>query len=91
MLLNESSGMAAGTIQEFDSKKKQVALYEENILPALRKNYQVTQLGYQQNTEQLPALFEAWDSLNKAALEHLEQLQQLMDLQVELERIFEIK
>jgi len=91
MLLNESSGMAAGTIGEYNSKKRQVALYEENILPAVRKNYQVTQSGYQQNTEQLPALFEAWDTLNKASLEHLELVQQLMDLRVELERIFEIR
>ncbi len=91
MLLNESSGMAAGTSEELDSKKRQVALFEENILPAVRKNYQVIQSGYQQNTEQLTALFEAWDSLNKASLEYLEILQQLTDLRVELERIFEIR
>lgn len=91
MILNEASGMAAGMISEIAAKKKQVKLFEENIIPALRKNYQVMQLGYQQNTEQLFTLFDAWDTLNKTQLEYLNQLQQLLNMQVELERIFEIK
>ncbi len=66
-------------------------LYEENIIPALRKNYQVMQLGYQQNTEQLFTLFDAWDTLNKTQVEYLNQLQQLLTMQVELERILEVK
>jgi outer membrane protein, heavy metal efflux system len=91
MIVNEASGMAAGMINEIAAKKKQVTLFEENILPALRKNYQVMQLGYQQNTEQLFTLFDAWDNLNKAQLEYLNQLQQLLNMRAELERILEIK
>ena len=91
MLLNESSGMAAGLNSEIKVKKKQVALFEENIIPALQKNYQVMQLGYQQNTEQLFALFDAWNTLNKTQTEYLMQLQQLLNMQVELERILEVK
>ena len=91
MILNEASGMAAGMISEIASKKKQVKLFEENIIPALRKNYQVMQLGYQQNTEQLFTLFDAWDALNKTQIEYLNQLQQLLTMQVELERILEMK
>ena len=49
------------------------------------------QLGYQQNTEQLFTLFDAWDALNKTQVEYLNQLQQLLNIQVELERILEIK
>jgi outer membrane protein TolC len=90
MLLNEATGMASGMISELEAKKKQVKLFEENIIPALRRNYQVMQLGYQQNTEQLFTLFDAWDALNKTQIEYLNQLQQLLNLQVELERILEM-
>lgn len=91
MILNEASGMAAGMLSEVEAKKKQVKLFEENIIPALQKNYQVMHLGYQQNTEQLFTLFDAWEALNKTQLEYLNQLQQLLNMQVELERILEIK
>jgi outer membrane protein TolC len=91
MLLNEATGMASGMSADIEAKKRQVKLFEENIIPALRKNYQVMQLGYQQNTEQLFTLFDAWDSLNKTQVEFLNQLQQLLTMQVELERILEVK
>lgn len=91
MLLNEASGMASGMAADIEAKKKQVKLFEENIIPALGKNYQVMQLGYQQNTEQLFTLFDAWDTLNKTQLEYLNLLQQLLTMQVELERILEVK
>jgi len=90
ILLNEATGMATGISADVEAKKKQVRLFEENIIPALRKNYQVMQLGYQQNTEQLFTLFDAWDSLNKTQFEYLNQLQQLLTMQVELERILEM-
>ena len=91
ILLNSAYGMATAMDANIRSKKKQIRLFEENILPALRKNYQVMQLGYQQNTEQLFTLFDAWETLNKTQIEYLNQLQQLLIMQVELERIVEIK
>lgn len=91
LLLSESSGLVSGMTLDIDSKKKQVKLFEENILPAMRKNYNITQLGYQQNTEQLLTLLDAWDGLYKTQTEYLNQLQQLLYMQVELERILEIK
>jgi outer membrane protein TolC len=91
LLLNETSGLVSGMTSDIISKKKQVKLFEDNILPAMRKNYEVTQLGYQQNTEQLLTLLDAWDGLYKTQTEYLNQLQQLLNMQVELERILEIK
>ncbi len=91
MLLNEASGMTIGIGKEIEAKKKQVKLFEENIIPALQKNYHVMQLGYQQNTEQLFTLFDAWETLNKTQLEYLDQLQQLLLMYVEMERVLEIK
>ena len=91
ILLNEATGMATGMSADIEAKKRQVKLFEENIIPALSKNYQVMQLGYQQNTEQLFTLFDAWNTLNKTQIEYLNQLQQLMTMQVELERILEVE
>ncbi|MEO5561932.1 MAG: TolC family protein [Chitinophagaceae bacterium] len=90
MVINELSGMASNMRTEFSTKKRQLKLYEENIIPALRNNYRTMQLGYEQNTEELFELFDAWESLNMVQLEYLDQLQQLLTIQVELERILQI-
>jgi outer membrane protein TolC len=91
LILNEATGMASAISADVEAKERQVKLFEETIIPALQKNYQVMQLGYQQNTEQLFTLLDAWDALNKTQIEYLNQLQLLLTMQVELERILEIK
>jgi outer membrane protein TolC len=90
-IINEASGMAQGMKIEIEAKKKQIRLFEDNIIPALRRNFQTMQLGYEQNTEELFTLYDAWETLNMTQLEFLDQLQQLLLMQVELERILEIK
>lgn len=91
MIVNEATGMAYGMQNDIELKKKQIKLFDENIIPALRKNYQTMQLAYEQNTEELFTLFDAWETLNMTQLEYLQQLQDLLMMQVELERILEIK
>lgn len=91
MVINELSGMAANMQTESNTKRSQLKLYEENIIPALQNNYRTMQLGYEQNTEELFELYDAWETLNMAQLEYLDQLQQLLAIQVEFERILEIK
>lgn len=91
MILNESTGMAYGIRTDILNKKKQIKLFEEKILPALRRNYQTYQLSYEQNTEELFELFDAWETLNMTQLDYLKQLQELLTMQVELERILQIK
>ena len=90
MIINELSGMASNMRTEFITKRRQLKLYEENIIPALQNNYKIMQLAYSQNTEELFELFDAWESLNMTQLEYLDQLQQLLVLQTELERILQI-
>jgi len=90
-LINDASGMAAGIQNEIQSRQKQIKLYEDNIIPALRRNFQTMQLGYEQNTEELFTLYDAWETLNMTQLEYLDQLQQVLLMQVEIERIMEIK
>lgn len=91
MLINEATGMAYQMQTDIELKKKQIKLFDESIIPALRKNYQTMQLAYEQNTEELFTLFDAWESLNMTQLEYLQQLQDLLVMQTELERTLEIK
>jgi outer membrane protein TolC len=91
MIINQASGDADGLLSSINSKKKQLQLFEGNIIPALRRNYQTMQLAYEQNTGELFELFDAWQTLNMTQLDYLDQLQELLNLQVEMDKILEIK
>lgn len=91
MIINQASGEANGLLSSINSKKKQLQLFEGNIIPALRRNYQTMQLAYEQNTGELFELFDAWQTLNMTQLDYLDQLQELLNLQVEMDKILEIK
>jgi outer membrane protein TolC len=90
-IANEYSGKAYQMQQDILAKKKQVNLFENNILAALRKNYQINLLAYQQNTEELFELYDAWEALNNTQLEYINQVQQLLNMQVDLDKLLEIK
>ena len=90
-IVNEVSGMVFQLKNNIELKKNQLKLFEENIIPALKKNYQTMQLGYGQNTENLFTLFDAWQTLNMTQLEYLDLLQELLLMQVEFEKTLEIK
>lgn len=91
MIINQASGEAEGLLSSIDSKKKQLQLFDENIIPALKKNYQVMQLAYEQNTGELFELFDASQTLYKTQLDYLDQLQELLNLQVQLDKVLEQK
>ncbi len=91
MMVNEYSGMAYGMRNEFELKKKQLKLYENNIIPALRNNYKTMQLGYEQNTEELFMLYDAWETLYMAQLEYTDILNQALKMQVAIDRLMEKK
>jgi outer membrane protein TolC len=91
MMLNEYSGMAYGMRNELELKRKQLKLYDENIIPALKNNYKTMQLGYEQNTEELFMLYDAWETLYMTQLEYIELLNQALKLQVTIERLIERK
>ena len=89
MMANEYSGMAYGMLNELNLKKSQLMLYEENIIPALKNNYKTMQLAYEQNTEELFMLYDAWETLNMTQLEYIGLLDQALSLQVEIDRLME--
>ena len=90
-IINEASGMAEGAKNEIISRQKQIKLFEDNIIPALRRNFQTMQIAYENNTEELFELYDAWETLYMTRLQYLDQLQQLLTMQVELDRILEIR
>jgi outer membrane protein TolC len=89
--LNEAAGMAYRMQSEMTYQRRQLEVLEKNIIPALRRNLQTTQLAYEQNTEELFMLFDAWETLNMTQLDALDKLQQLLLLQTQLEEILEIQ
>lgn len=91
MMVNEYSGMAYGMRNELELKKKQLKLYDDNIIPALRNNYKTMQLGYEQNTEELFMLYDAWETLYMTQLEYTELLNQALKMQVAIDRLIEKK
>jgi hypothetical protein len=48
-------------------------------------------MAYEQNTEELFELYDSWKALNDTQLDYLDQLQQLLTMQVSLEKILEVK
>ncbi len=69
--------------------KTQVQNYEKKIIPALRRNYETTLLSYEQNTGQLPLVIDAWEALNMAQIEYLNNLEQLYLIGVNYEKELE--
>jgi len=86
VMINEATGQMQSLLAAIASKKRQVNLFEQNIIPALQKNYQVLQLGYEQNTGELFELLDAWQTLNMTQMEYLQQLQDLLTLQTEMDK-----
>ncbi|MFD2515373.1 TolC family protein [Pontibacter locisalis] len=88
-ILNEAQGMVRNMALELNAKREQVENYRKKILPALKKNYDVTMLAYEQNSAQLPEVIDAWEALNMAQMEYLNNLQALYLLAVAYEKEIE--
>ena len=90
-MVNNTSGTLQRLKSQIKNKKEQISLYEKTIIPSLRKNYQVTLLAYEQNTEELFMALDAWQNLKVAQLGYLELLNNLLQFQVQYEKELEIK
>jgi len=88
-ILNEAQSMISNMALELNTKRTQVSNYKDKILPALKRNYQTTLLRYEQNTAQLPEVVDAWEALNMAQMEYLNNLEQLYLIGVNYEKELE--
>jgi outer membrane protein TolC len=89
MMVNDMSGMAYGMRNELELKRKQLKLYDQTILPALKNNFKTMQLAYEQNTEELFMMYDAWEALNMKQMEYLDLMLRALQLQVTIDRIIE--
>lgn len=89
MMANEYSGMAYGMRNEFELNKNQLKLYEQEIIPALQNNYRSMQTGYEQNTEELFMLYDAWEKLNMTQIEYFDILSKAFSMQVALDQLIQ--
>jgi hypothetical protein len=90
-MVNEAAGSAYGLQRALAAKRRQVKVLEEKVLPALRKNFQTLQLAYEQNTEELFSVYDAWETLDATQLEYWDDVEQLLLMQTELKKILEVK
>ena len=89
MMLNDLTGMALEMQQEINARNRQLELYRTSILPALRNNYQSMLMAYEQNTEELYMLYDAWESLNMMQLKFIDEQGALLQLNIQQQRILE--
>ena len=90
-LLNQIAGQAESLQSQLKSKKQQLDLTEKAILPAMKRNYDIAMHAYEQNTEELFMVLDAWQNLKMVQLNYLDQLMELLSLQVEFEKQLEIR
>ncbi len=91
MIANEVSGMIIGMNTEFLNLKKQYQITQENIIPALIRNYESAILAWQNNTGDLFVVLDAWEALNMTQIDALDKLKSILATQVEIEKQLETK
>lgn len=91
MKLNEAMGMANSMKAEYSAALKNLSLYNNQIIPALKNNFKTFLIGYQQNTEELFMLYDAWETLNMTQMAYLDKVKEALLMQTELEKIMEVK
>jgi outer membrane protein TolC len=89
MMVNELTSMALEMQQEINARTRQLELYQTSIIPALRNNYQSMLMAYEQNTEELFMLYDAWESLNMMQLKFIDEQGALYQLNIQQQRILE--
>ena len=90
-LMNQVNGNVENLKVQIKSKKQQVGIYENVIIPSMKKNYETTLLAYEQNTEELFMVLDAWQNLKLMQLSYFDQLMELVTLQTKYENQLEIK
>ncbi|GGB02023.1 hypothetical protein GCM10011511_26590 [Puia dinghuensis] len=90
-MVNDATGAAYGLQRALDAKRRQVKVLEEQVLPALQKNLQTLELAYEQNTEELLSVYDAWASLDNTKMEYWDGVEQVLLMEVELKKVLEVK
>lgn len=89
-LINNIEGNLKLIQAQIKNKKQQIKLTEIVVIPAMKKNYETELLAYEQNTEMLFMVLDAWQNLKTAQLTYLDQVMEILSLQVEYEKQLEM-
>lgn len=90
-IINTISGNLESLKINIKNKKSQIELTEKTIIPSMRRNYEIALLAYEQNTEELFMVLDAWQNLKLIQLNYIDQLMELIALQIQYENQLEIK
>lgn len=74
-IINEAEGMTQSMVLEIKKMEQQLSNYKTKIIPALKKNYNTEMLAYEENKGELPMVIDAWEALNMAQIEYLNNLE----------------
>jgi len=89
MIATEATGMIKGMNAEFLNLKKQYQITQDNIIPALKRNYDTAILAWQNNTGDLFVALEAWEAMNMTQIDALDKLKSILTTQVQIEKQLE--
>jgi outer membrane protein TolC len=89
MIANEANGMIKGMNAEFMNLKKQYQITQDNVIPALKRNYDTAILAWQNNTGDLFVALDAWEAMNMTQIDALDKLKSILTTQVEIEKQLE--
>lgn len=89
--VNNVSGTIENIKIKIKNKKQQIELSEKVVIPSMKKNYETALLAYEQNTEELFMVLDAWQNLKLMQLNYVDQLMELAELQIQYENQLEIK
>jgi outer membrane protein, heavy metal efflux system len=88
-IVNEAVGNLEKLRSDIANKKRQVEMYEKNLIPALEKNYNTSLIAFEHMKEDMFMTIDAWMALKMAKIEHLSLLGDLLKLQASFERQIE--
>ncbi len=90
-LVNETLGALDLLRAEIANKQQQLDLYDRAIVPAMRSNYETALLAYEQNTEELFMVLDAWQNLRMVQLARLDLVKDLSLLYATYDEQLEIR
>ena len=90
-ITNETVGAIETLKSKINYQKQQAGVTQNEIIPQLKKNYEANLIAFQQNNGQLFTVLDAWQMLKMSQLNYLDQMMQLLKLQVEYEKEFQIR
>ena len=88
-MINMASRMVNENLYHIRIENQILDDYQNKVIPDLKKGFDISLAAYEQNTGQLLAVIDVWESLNRMQMEYLEHLQETLLLVVDYEREIE--